>query len=75
MASKRPRNKSSLPRLSRDGERLASLAQSLSVSGSRVEESYWEKLVGANVESLLEFHADTTMDFTESHAADVIDFT
>ncbi|MEO8935813.1 MAG: DUF2863 family protein [Burkholderiaceae bacterium] len=67
MATKRPRNKSSLPRLSRDGERLASLAQSLSASGSRVEESYWEQLVGNNLQSLLDFHADTTIDAVLDH--------
>lgn len=67
MASKRPRNKPSLPRLSRDGERLASLAQSLAASGSRVEETYWDRLVAANVESLLEFHADNTIDAALDH--------
>lgn len=67
MASKRPRTKSSLPRLSRDGERLASFAHSLSISGSRLEEDYWDALVAANVQSLLEAHADTTIDAVLDH--------
>ena len=67
MASKRPRNKSSLPRLSRDGERLASLAQSLAVAGSRVEEDYWDALVSTHVDSLLESHSDVTIDAALDH--------
>ncbi len=67
MATKRIRTKSSLPRLSRDGERLASFAQSLAASGSRVEDDYWEALVARDVESLLEAHADATIDAVLDH--------
>ena len=67
MASKRPRTKSSLPRLSRDGERLASFAQSLAASGSRIEDDYWEALLARNVDSLLDSHADTTIDAALDH--------
>ncbi len=67
MASKRPRTKSSLPRLSRDGERLAAFAQSLSASGSRVEDRYWDQLIGDNLQSVLESHADTTIDAVLDH--------
>jgi hypothetical protein len=67
MATKRSRTKSSLPRLSRDGERLASLAQSLSAAGSRIEEGYWDQLVVKDVKSLLEAHADATIDAVLDH--------
>ena len=67
MATKRTRTKSSLPRLSRDGERLASYAQSLAASGSHVEDAYWETLISRNVESLLDAHADTTIDAVLDH--------
>ena len=67
MAAKRPRTKSSLPRLSRDGERLAAFAQSLAASGSRVEDRYWDQLIGDNLQSVLESHADTTIDAVLDH--------
>ena len=67
MATKRSRTKSTLPRLSRDGERLASLAQSLSAAGSRVEEDYWQALVDKDVDGLLEFRADSTIDAVLDH--------
>lgn len=67
MATKRSRNKSSLPRLSRDGERLAAFAQSLSASGSRAEDVYWDKLVSDNLQSVLESHADATIDAVLDH--------
>jgi hypothetical protein len=67
MATKRTRTKSSLPRLSRDGERLASYAQSLAASGSHVEDAYWETLIARNVELLLDAHADTTIDAVLDH--------
>jgi hypothetical protein len=62
MATKRSRTKTSLPRLSRDGERLASMAQSLSASGTRVEDEYWAERVSAQVRTLLDAHADATID-------------
>ena len=67
MATKRSRTKSAVPRLSRDGERLASLAQSLSASGSRVEDEYWQRLVATDIASLLESHSDTTIDAVLDH--------
>ncbi len=67
MASKRPRTKSALPRLSRDGERLVSFAQSLSSSGSRLEDAYWEDLLGRDVERLLDHGADAAIDAALDH--------
>jgi Protein of unknown function (DUF2863) len=67
MASKRPRTKSALPRLSRDGERLVSFAQSLSASGSRIEDAYWEGLLGRDVERLLDHGADAAIDAALDH--------
>jgi hypothetical protein len=67
MATKRPRTKSTLPRLSRDGERLAAFAQSLSGSGSRIEDAYWEDLLGRDVERLLEHGADAAIDGALDH--------
>ena len=67
MATKRTRTKSSLPRLSRDGERLAAFAQSLSASGSRVEDRYWDRLISDHLQSVLEFHGDSTIDAVLDH--------
>ena len=67
MASKRPRTKSTLPRLSRDAERLVSFAQSLSASGSRVEDDYWEELLARDVERLLDHGADAAIDAALDH--------
>jgi hypothetical protein len=67
MATKRSRTKSAVPRLSRDGERLASFAQSLSASGSRVEDTYWQRLVAGDIASLLESHSDATIDAVLDH--------
>ena len=41
-------------RLSRDTQRLAKLAQSLALSGSRLEDIYWENLLGAQLSRLLQ---------------------
>ncbi len=67
MASKRPRAKTALPRLSRDAERLVSYAQSLSASGSRVEDIYWENLLGREVERLVEHGGDAAIDAALDH--------
>ena len=67
MASKRPRTKSTLPRLSRDAERLVSFAQSLSASGSRVEDDYWEEFLADDVERLLDHGADAAIDAALDH--------
>ena len=67
MASKRPRTKSTLPRLSRDAERLVTFAQSLSASGSRVEDGYWEGLIEHELERLLDHGADAAIDGALDH--------
>ncbi len=67
MATKRPRTKSTLPRLSRDAERLVTFAQSLSGSGSRVEDAYWEALIGHELERLLDHGADAAIDGALDH--------
>ena len=67
MASKRPRTKSTLPRLSRDAERLVSFAQSLSASGSRIEDAYWEAFLARDVERLLDHGADAAIDAALDH--------
>lgn len=67
MATKRPRAKSALPRLSRDAERLVSFAQSLSASGSRIEDVYWEDLLGRELERLVEHGGDGAIDAALDH--------
>ena len=67
MATKRPRTKSTLPRLSRDAERLVSFAQSLSASGSRIEDAYWEDFLAREVERLLDHGADAAIDAALDH--------
>lgn len=67
MATKRPRTKSTLPRLSRDAERLVSFAQSLSTSGSRIEDEYWEAFLARDVERLLDHGADAAIDAALDH--------
>ena len=67
MATKRPRTKSTLPRLSRDAERLVSFAQSLSASGSRIEDDYWEEFLARDVERLLDHGADAAIDAALDH--------
>ncbi len=67
MASKRPRTKSGLPRLSRDGERLVAFAQSLSASGSRIEDAWWEGLLARDIDRLLEHGADAAIEGALDH--------
>ena len=67
MATKRPRAKSALPRLSRDAERLVSYAQSLSASGSRIEDVYWDDLLGREVERLVEHGGNGAIETALDH--------
>ena len=67
MATKRSRTKSTLPRLSRDAERLVSFAQSLSASGSRIEDDYWEEFLARDVERLLDNGTDAAIDAALDH--------
>jgi len=67
MATKRSRTKSALPRLSRDGEQLVAFAQSLSASGSRIEDDYWEALLARDVERLLDHGADAAIEGALDH--------
>ncbi|GAB2891588.1 DUF2863 family protein [Paralcaligenes sp. KSB-10] len=43
-----------LPRLSRDAQRLIALSESLARSGCRLEDIYWENLLGAHISKLLQ---------------------
>src|ERR687883_87851 len=48
------------PKLSADGQRVATLAQAMMQSGSRLEERAWERLLDAQVRKLLKgSHQDT----------------
>lgn len=57
----RIRSKSS-SRLTRDAEKLVSLALSLNGSGSRVEDRYWERELGAALDKLLQSGQDASVD-------------
>jgi hypothetical protein len=61
MASKRPRSKSKA-RLTREGERLVTLALGLAASGSRAEDRFWEAATTAQVGAALDTHHDTMLD-------------
>lgn len=55
------------PRLNRDASRLIAIAQSLSRSGSRVEDLYWEKLLADGVSKLLRNHQDAPLEAALDH--------
>jgi len=50
------------PRLSRDAKRLLSLAQALALSGSRVEDIYWETLISTHLHKLLHGRQNHTIE-------------
>ncbi|MVW79787.1 DUF2863 family protein [Bordetella sp. 02P26C-1] len=56
-------------RLNRDATRLVSLALSLSRSGSRVEDVYWEKLLADTISKLLRNTQDATLEAALEHLA------
>lgn len=62
MATKRPRNKTAVPRLSRDAERLVALAMGMSASGSRLEDRFWETRLATEVSRLLDHGGDAALD-------------
>jgi hypothetical protein len=49
-------------RLSREGERLVALAQRMAASGSRLEDSYWERELEASLTKLLRAGNDNVVD-------------
>ncbi|GAB1578504.1 DUF2863 family protein [Bordetella petrii] len=59
----------SSPRLSRDASRLVALAQSLNRSGSRVEDLYWESLLGEAIPKLLRGGQDGPLEAALDHLA------
>lgn len=59
----------SAPRLTRDATRLITLVQSLSRSGSRVEDAYWENLLGAMLPKLLKAGQDAPLEAALDHLA------
>lgn len=54
-------------RLSRDAQRLAALAESLSRSGSRLEDVYWENLFGIQLNKLLTQKKNDVIESTLEH--------
>jgi len=58
---------SASPRLNRDASRLVALAQSLSRSGSRVEDLYWENLLANEISVLLRNSQDTALEAALDH--------
>ena len=50
------------PRLTRDASRLITLAQGLNRSGSRVEDQYWESMLGEAITKLLRASQDSPLD-------------
>ncbi len=64
---KRGRNKSALPRLSRDAEGLVSLAQGLANSGSLYEERFWDARLSAALDHVFEAGSDATLDAALDH--------
>lgn len=54
-------------RLSRDAQRLVSLAESLSRSGSRLEDIYWENLFSIHLNKLLTQKKNDTIESTLEH--------
>lgn len=59
--------KSSLPRLSRDAQRLIHLAQGLSNSGSMLEERYWESRLSAELVRLFDAGGDNSVESALDH--------
>ena len=59
--------KTSLPRLSRDAQRLIHLAQGLSNSGSMLEERYWESRLSAELVRLFDAGADGSVEGALDH--------
>ncbi len=62
------RTTSSRPsRLTRDAQRLVTLSQSLALSGSRLEDAYWENLLGAQLLKLLQGKKNRTVESALDH--------
>lgn len=59
--------RSSPPRLTRDAERLVSLALALEQSGSRTEDRYWETQLERPIGKLLRMGNDTTLETALDH--------
>ena len=66
-APKRPGAEATPHRLSSDAGRLVSCAESLSASGSRIEDEYWEDFLARDVERLLDHGADAAIDAALAH--------
>ena len=58
---------STSPRLNRDASRLVAFARALSRSGSRVEDIYWENLLGEAISRLLRSNQDATLEAALEH--------
>src|SRR5690606_8560777 len=55
------------PRLNRDASRLVAFALSLSRSGSRVEDLYWENLLAESISKLLRSRQDAALESALDH--------
>lgn len=54
-------------RLTRDAQRLLTLTEALARSGSRLEDSYWERLLGAQLDKLLLGRKNKTVESALDH--------
>lgn len=60
----------SLPRLTRDAQRLLTLIQALSLSGSRLEDLHWENLLDALLNKLLLSRKNNTIESVMDYMLD-----
>lgn len=55
------------PRLTRDAQRLVALAESLALSGSRLEDVYWENLLAAHLKKVLQARTNKHIEAALEH--------
>lgn len=55
------------PRLTRDAQRLVALAESLALSGSRLEDVYWENLLAAHLKKVLQARSNKHIEAALEH--------
>src|SRR5690606_23776613 len=68
-----PMSATTLPRLSRDAQRLLTLTEALTRSGSRLEDIYWEGLLAVQLNKVLLAKKNKTVETALDHllAADI----
>lgn len=57
-------------RLTRDAQRLIALSESLALSGCRLEDIYWEDLLGAHINKVLQGRKNKTLENALEHLVD-----